>query len=79
MEKFGTRLKGETGLFGSYLPYGGSRQRERLQMQDIDAIGASKIDKEVLVLRHWLSDGYNLLSLMRASCVVNRQLTVVGC
>ena len=33
----------------------------------------------VLVLCHWLSDGYNLLSLMRASCVVNRQLTVARC
>ena len=32
-----------------------------------------------LVLCHWLSDGYNLLSLMRASCVVNRHLTVARC
>ncbi|RKU16564.1 hypothetical protein C6500_17305 [Candidatus Poribacteria bacterium] len=32
-----------------------------------------------LVLCHMLSDGYNLLSLMRASCVVNRHLTVARC
>ena len=32
-----------------------------------------------LVLCHWLSDGYNLLSLIRASCVVNRHLTVARC
>ena len=40
--------------------------------------GATSVSAE-LVLCHWLSDGYNLLSLMRASCVVNRQLTVARC
>ena len=32
-----------------------------------------------LVLCHWLFGGYNFLSLMRASCMVNRQLTVARC
>ena len=32
-----------------------------------------------LVLCHRLSDGYNLLSLMRASCVLNRHFTVARC
>ena len=36
-------------------------------------------EETCLVLCHWLSDGYNLLSLMRASCVVNRHLTVARC
>ena len=38
-----------------------------------------KNPQEALVLCHRLSDGYNLLSLMRASCVVNRHLTVARC
>ena len=53
----------------------GERERGTLRLCFANSISRSAL----LVLRHWLSDGYNLLSLMRASCVVNRQFTVVGC
>ena len=44
-----------------------------------EGLGEEGLPAHALVLCHWLSDGYNLLSLMRASCVVNRHLTVARC
>ena len=53
--------------------------REQLRAQGINLVYKVRKNMKPLVLCQSLLEGYNFLSLMRASWVVNRQWTVVPC